>query len=1095
MELYYNVERKWENDKSTRVADAEGWYVFTMAVNGQHVQLKTKDADLVAIIDGRAAKVLGLEVEGNVITGVYLPKQITETSVTILDFAVVTNVAADGTITATKNGKTVTGKLAEDCKIFHVSGQAALVGEKGTIKVGDTVYGLGKSGVINYAYITSRPVPVQTFTAHCAACDQDVQFTSWDGKASLTSGHWYLAKDITISSAAGIAKDRTVCLNLNGHTINGAEKLNRMFNIYGIFNLMDLAGNGKIIANYNNPEGNAGSVFCVQNSSTNGTGEMHLYSGTLTATGTTSKAGVGDIYGKFYMHGGSIENGAAADGTSLYIERNKAVYVELLGGSITGACTYAKSDFVVGGNVVISDLMLTNNSVMNVNGLVNGASITVTLENTFGTIAQNAAETDVQFFFSKEENQIAFNDGKVLIQAPVVPHDAHCICGGLGELGDHTCLKEMPVWEPWTGTVEDGKYYYLTGNYNVTEIIRIEEGTSVTLCLNGFDMIGAENVTRIFNVYGSLTLCDHALEDGSYAGDVISNYHGTNTQTGRVFYVQNRTDAAFNLYGGNLISNSATAKGGVGGSAKVLNIYAGTISDGIATTSGGNLQIDGGVATIYGGSITGGLSAEGGNIFVNAGQLVIRGGSITGGQAETNGADVYGKSNITLGGAPVVGSIYLPSGKTVQVDGLTEGASIGVILENTYGTFATGATQEDADRFVVAGDLTIAYADGVLSIPDPNAPVVPEGHTDHCVCGGLGKKADHTCMEQTPVWEAWTGTWESGKYYYLTDHYTVTETIKIDEGKTLSLCLNGFDLIGAENVNRIFNVFGVLNVCDHALEDGSFNGDVTNNYTGTDIKTGGVFYVQNRTDAAFNLYGGNLTFTTKLKNGGVGGVTAGFNMYGGRLLGNSISDDGGVLYVELKNAVVNLYGGEISGGRAKNGGNIYIKNGAVTIDGTMVSGGYASNAGGSIRVQADTTLTLVSGKISGGEAKGNGGNIYSLGNVIITGGTIENGVAPAAKIGGNLYASGGSLQITDDPALEGMPTITGGSAGTGGNIAVKIDGAVISGCTVSGGTATTGADIYFEKSDGSLTVNNCGAVTVFAQAGNVNGDENVTVIQ
>ena len=450
----------------------------------------------------------------------------------------------------------------------------------------------------------------------------------------------------------------------------------------------------------------------------------------------------------------------------------------------------------------------------------------------------------------------------------------------------------------------------------------------------------------------------------------------------------------------------------------------------------------------------------------------------------------------------MITDVYLTSGKTIQIKELSEKASIGVTLADTYGDFATNAQESDLDRFQVAEGLIKVYSHGTLFIDqilDPEEPELPEEPEQptvhqHCICGDLGKIGDHTCGDAV-VWEPWTGTWESGKSYYLTENYDLTATIKIDEGMTLNLCLNGHDIIGATSVNRIFNVFGVLNICDHKAEDGTYAGEVINNYdiANGDIKTGGVFYVQNRTDAAFNLYGGNLRFTTKLKNGGIGGITASFRMYDGKLLGNSVSGDGGVLYLEHTNANVRLYGGEISGGRATNGGNIYLNKGSVYVEGATVSGGYATNAGGSIRVQADANLYLISGKITGGEAKGNGGNIYSLGNVSITGGSLEKGKALSNKIGGNLYASGGSLQISDDPNVEGAPSVTGGTAGSGGNIAIKVGNVTISGCTISGGTADKGGDIYFEKSGGTLTISDCGAVSVYVAAGTVSGDENVTI--
>jgi len=782
-DLYYNVERLWNDEAKTtlRVADEEGWYWLTMAVNGEHVQLKTQNVSFVNTIDERAARVLGLQVKDNEILAVYKPGDVEGSKSTVFDYTTVTAITEDGVISAVRNDKTYVGTLSEDAKIFNVSKTAEQLGEVTTVQVGDVIYGLGNnSKAVNYIFVTGRTPKLETKTAVCSVCQQEVTWTAWDGKTKLADGHWYLTKGVQVDTAVNILQDTTVCLDLCGMEVNGAETLDRILNIYGTLNIMDSGETGKIIANFSNETGRTGSVFYVQNSKNNGYGTLNLYSGTLTSTGRTKQGGIGGVSNVFNMYGGTITGGSASKGGNLFLEYNADVKVGLYGGVI---------------------------------------------------------------------------------------------------------------------------------------------------------------------------------------GD---------------------------------------------------------------------------------------------------------------GNAELGGC-IYARSGLTVGGDVQIADVYLESGVTIAIDALAETASIGVTLQDTYGVIATGAAEADLSRFLVADGLQKVFADGQLVIPVPET-----SHTDHCICGGLGAVGDHTCLTEMPVWEPWTGSWESGKYYYLTDDFQVNSTIQIEEGQTLHLCLNGKDMIGAANVNRIFNIFGVLDICDHKNAEGVYAGEVICNYdpAGGNIKTGGVFYVQNRTNAALNLFGGNLKLTTKLKNGGVGGITAKFNLYDGTLTGTTVSGDGGVLYLEHANAKVNLYGGTVTGGRATNGGNIYIKNGTVTIDGGSVLGGYASNAGGSIRVQADATLKLISGSITGGEAKGNGGNIYSLGNIVITGGNVTDGMVVSGKIGGNLYASGGTLSITN-------ATVTGGSATTGGNIAIKVDGAAITSSTISGGTADTGADIYFEKAGGTLTVTDCGEVEVHCQAGTV----------
>ena len=1062
-ELYYNVERMWDDaaKASTRTPDENGWYWFTMAVNGKQVQLKTKSTIVVNTIDERAARVLGLELKGDEILAAYKPGNVETSKNTVFDYMEVTGVTSNGVITAVRAGKTVTATLSKKVKVYNVSNAAKAIGEFTTVEVGDTIYGLGTGkNAVNYVYVTKRVPKLATKTEFCPVCQQEALWTAWDGKTDLTNGHWYLTESVNQTACKNILKDSTVCLDLCGFEINGADTLDRMLNIYGTMNIMDSGETGKIIANFANETGRTGSVFYVQSSKENGYGTLNLYSGTLTATGLTKQGGVGGVSNVFHMYGGALIGGTAAKGGNLYVEALGKVSIydgTVTGGSADfGSDIYTRAGITLGGNTQIGNLYLESGKTVTIDNLAETASIGVTLQDTYGVVATGATEANAAAFHAADDLQVAYADGQLVINPPVAPHAEHCICGGLGNVGDHTCLETMPVWEPWAGTWVDGGYYYLTDDYELSNSMVIEEGKTLNLCLNGFDLIGKSNVTRIFNAYGTVNLCDHADENGNYAGDVISNYEGTNTQTGRVFYVQNKNGAAFNLFGGNLRSNSTTAKGGIGGVAKACSIYAGTLNGTEVTTSGGVLQLDGGTVSIYGGTFTGG--------------------------------DIYANGTLVLGGKMTIEQVTLPAGRTITLADIASDASVGVTMETVTGVFATNAVEESAQAFCPAENLYVVYTDGTLMIsetPEIETPDDPAAHADHCICAGLGAVGDHTCSESVPAWEPWTGTWVDGGYYYLTEDYPVSATIKIDEGKSLNLCLNGFDMIGGTNVNRVFNVFGILNICDHKTEDGTYQGDVTCNYdpANGDIKTGGVFYVQNRSTAALNLFGGNLKLTTKLKNGGVGGVTATVNLYDGALVGTKVSGDGGVLMLEHNNAKVNLYGGMVSGGEATNGGNIYVKYGTLTINGATVSGGIATNAGGSIRVQADANLKLISGKITGGDAKGNGGNVYSLGNVEITGGTVENGKAASGKIGGNLYASGGTLSIRN-------ATITGGTATNGGNIAIKIAGVVISDCVISGGTADLGADIYFEKDGATLQITGCGAVAVYVAAGTLSGDVN-----
>ena len=69
--LYFNLERMYRNEDTTRQPDAEGWYVFRMLSDGQLLTLKTQDREVAKNIDAIASRGMGLELDGDVILRVF----------------------------------------------------------------------------------------------------------------------------------------------------------------------------------------------------------------------------------------------------------------------------------------------------------------------------------------------------------------------------------------------------------------------------------------------------------------------------------------------------------------------------------------------------------------------------------------------------------------------------------------------------------------------------------------------------------------------------------------------------------------------------------------------------------------------------------------------------------------------------------------------------------------------------------------------------------------------------------------------------------------------------------------------------------------
>ena len=169
----------------------------------------------------------------------------------------------------------------------------------------------------------------------------------------------------------------------------------------------------------------------------------------------------------------------------------------------------------------------------------------------------------------------------------------------------------------------------------------------------------------------------------------------------------------FTMSGGSISGNNATSFGGNswGGGVRVdkgiFKMSGGSISGNTATEGsnsghgGGVYAGDGGTFNMEGGSITGNNAKSGGGVYV-VGTFNMSDGSITGNKVTGSGGGVYiheyEKGTFTVSGAVQItgntwyssaNNVRLSDGKTITVNGLQQGARIGV---STTGKFATGAT-------------------------------------------------------------------------------------------------------------------------------------------------------------------------------------------------------------------------------------------------------------------------------------------------------------------------------------------------------------------------------------------------------------------
>ena len=614
MEVYWNINKySLDGDgHTTRPQDADGGYSFLLSAAGQQFTYKTYEQSIADYIDSRAARCTAMHIRNGIITKAAIPTSVPKgLGGSFASWMNIVQIDEDGTIHAKKSdGTTDSGMPIENCEVYDVSGTSGFAGIATTPKVGDLIHGLKNSdGLITLIYVIDRP-----FIAYCDGCGQEVQWSKYDGTSKPT-GHCYLDQDFNSFGGITVEAGKSLCLDLNGHSLHGKTSTFRMLNIFGTLNVM---GEGTIMSHYASAKMAPG--FYVQTG-----GTFNMYGGDLTSEFSSQRAGIGMVQANFNMYGGSIYGGETTAGDGGNLEFIGGGTVQLLGGKIyggkasgNGGGVYAHDHITIGGNMQItenqgSNLFVRAGKKITVKEDFTG-SVGITATGVFTTAVSAGMESK---FTSDEGLTIGRTaDGALELKAP--PHE-HCVCDGTANHGGCTAVE----WQPWTGTVADGGHYYLTADLKDQAVIEIKAGMTVSICLNGHNIDGKSNTLRIFNIFGTLNLC----------GEGTVTAHNASTKMAPTFYVQ--TGGTFNMYGGNLTSEFSAPRGAVGLVQATFNMYGGKIYGGHATGNGGNLEV------------------------LSGATFKMVAGEIFGGKADGNGDDVYCDGTMILGSSAQPGSYYL----------------------------------------------------------------------------------------------------------------------------------------------------------------------------------------------------------------------------------------------------------------------------------------------------------------------------------------------------------------------------------------------------------------------------------------------------
>ena len=507
-----------------------------------------------------------------------------------------------------------------------------------------------------------------------------------------------------------------------------------------------------------------------------------------------------------------------------------------------------------------------------------------------------------------------------------------------------------------------------------------------TVNLYGGKLTSAETVT--LNKPQSLTDARFATLSVHNASATVNIFNGVELES--TFGTNIAADmGTVNLYGG-------TLRGGKG-----YPYHADTITSTTSdwTACGGNVYLYGqsetkqAIFNMYGGTVTGGTAKQGGNVFVykNA-AFNLYGGDILGGTADA-GDNLYIHDAAAFkvgvdwaGSASVDFPTRYGKGDTVQ-NGVSTGDFTGALryeAEEGLGIYGQDGklvlapvylyTASRIQREAAAIDFTRNYCPACGEI---------DGWTK---LGGSSRHFPGTTIGSAPNFSGNQHFyWDPTEYTNGTVNSTVYNWLQVNGSTNVCLHLNGMTINYTGRIH--WGGSGTLNIMGEGSLNALGKSNATTNFGNIYINSGGTINLyggkftsaetatlnkpQSLTDpryatlsvhnvgATVNIYDGvemESTFGTNIA-ADMGTV----NLYGGTLRGGkgypyhadtitSATSDwtacGGNVYLygqsATKKAIFNMYGGTVTGGTAKQGGNVFVyKNAAFNLYGGDILGGTA----------------------------------------------------------------------------------------------------------------------------------------------------------
>lgn len=261
----------------------------------------------------------------------------------------------------------------------------------------------------------------------------------------------------------------------------------------------------------------------------------------------------------------------------------------------------------------------------------------------------------------------------------------------------------------------------------------------------------------------------------------------------------------------------------------------------------------------------------------------------------------------------------------------------------------------------------------------------------------------------------------------------MTVAVTVDNGKSLTIDLNGHTLTAAENSKAFWIRNGALTIED-SIGTGVIQGSGTVNGYG-----GAIWMSSGDSTNALTLTGGTIRGFNAGYGAGVYMGNGTFNMTGGAIQSCSAADGGGV-YVD--GGSFKMTKGTISACKATNaGGGVYVSSGTFEMSGGSIEDCTAYEGAG-VKVYPSSGKTA-SFSMTGGEIQNcntNGVSIYAIGGTSefsMSGGTIEDNGGDGVRVdAGSAVMSGGSVKDSElyDIRIGSSATLTVNNTSVGGTV-------------------------------------------------------------